>query len=497
MRNSSGRGLQPNVLGTLDTIVMAIAGSAPAYSIAATTAVLAATVGLAGPASLLYCAIPMLGIVLAFGRLGRIDVNAGAGYSWVGRTLHPFLGFLSGWALVVSTTIFMVAGSLPAGAMTLALFDPALAENTFLATAAGAAWFLAMLLVVLGGARLTVRAQLLMSGVELAILLLFVIAALLHSPTGAGAGAGAAFDWSWFGFSHFDGPAGFASGALIATFYYWGWDVTGNLSEETRNSRRTAGLASLVGLGVVFLLFEAFTIAVNVILSAEDIRAGSANVLSTLGEAIWPGIGGKLLVMAVLLSTVATLETTLIQVTRSLFAMGRDRTMPAALGTVHRRWNTPWVAIAVVGAVALAMFVASTAIGSVAEVLTAAVAAIGLQITFYYGLAGLAAVVAYRRTLLTSVRNFVLGGAWPLLGALFMLWIFFEALGELTGTSIVIGLGGLAAGLVPMIRYRRQGSSYYRPARLDAKRALEAQERYANSASRHSHHADKALATDF
>ena len=94
MRTNSGRGLQPNVLGTFDTIVMAVAGSAPAYSIAATTAVLVASVGLAGPAALLYCAIPMLGIVLAFGRLGRIDVNAGASYSWVGRTVHPFLGFL-------------------------------------------------------------------------------------------------------------------------------------------------------------------------------------------------------------------------------------------------------------------------------------------------------------------------------------------------------------------------------------------------------------------
>jgi amino acid transporter len=471
---------------------MAVAGSAPAYSIAVTTAVLVASVGLAGPATLLYCAVPMLGIVLAFSRLGRIDINAGASYSWVGRTLHPFLGFLSGWALVVSTTIFMVAGSLPAGAMTLALFDPALAENTLLAASVGAAWFLSMLLVVLGGARLTVRAQLLMSGVEVAMLLFFIVAALLHDR------AAVAFDWSWFGFSHFDGADGFASGALVAAFYYWGWDVTSNLSEETRNSRRTAGLAALVGVGVIFLLFEAFTIAVNVILTTEAIQAGSANVLGALGEVIWPGVGGKLLIVAVLLSTVATLETTLIQVTRSLFAMGRDRTMPAALGTVHRRWNTPWVAICVVGAVALAMFVASTSLGSVGEVLAAAVAAIGLQIAFYYGLAGIAAVVAYRRMLLSSVRDFVLGGVWPLLGALFMLWVFFEALGELSGASIAIGIGGLATGLVPMIVYWRRGSSYYRPARLDATRVMEAREGYTNSASRHpDDYSEKALATDF
>ncbi|MCX4767119.1 APC family permease [Streptomyces sp. NBC_01275] len=468
MSNGTGRGLQANVLGTFDTVVMAVAGSAPAYSIAATTAVLAGAVGLAGPAALLYCAIPMLGIALAFSRLGRIDVNAGASYSWVGRTLHPFLGFLSGWALVVSATLFMVAGSLPAGSMTLALFDEGLADDTALSTLVGAAWFLVMLAVVLGGARLTVRAQLVMSGVELAVLALFAVLALVHSDTSL------PFDWSWLGFGHFDGVSGFASGALVAAFYYWGWDVTSNLSEETRDSRRTTGLAGLIGVGVVFLLFEVFTIAANVILTSQQIEDNGANVLAVLGDEVWPGWGGKLLIVAVMLSTVATLETTLIQVTRSLFAMGRDRTMPSALGRVHRTWNTPWVSIAVVGAVALAMFVASNALGSVGDILADAISAIGLQIAVYYGLAGLAAVVAYRKTLLKSPSDFLLGGLWPLFGALFMFWILVESLGELDSAAIAIGVGGLATGLAPMLWYWRQGSDYYRPARLDASRTVEA-----------------------
>ncbi len=467
MSNLRGRGLQANALGTFDTVVMAVAGSAPAYSLAATTAVLVGTVGLASPAALLYCAIPMLGIALAFSYLGRIDVNAGASYSWVGRTLHPFLGFISGWALVISATIFMVAGSLPAGSMTLALFDEQLAENTALSTVVGAAWFVAMLLVVLGGARLTVRAQLVMSGVELAILALFAVLAVLHT------GSARAFDWSWLGFSHFDGVSGFASGALIAAFYYWGWDVTSNLSEETRNSRRTTGLAGLIGIGIVFLLFEAFTIAVNVILSSRQIEENNANVLAVLGEEVWPGWGGKLLIVAVMLSTIATLETTLIQVTRSLFAMGRDRTMPSALGRVHPRWNTPWVAIVVVGTVALVMLIASNALGTVGDILSDAISAIGLQIAVYYGLAGLAVVVAYRRMLLKSVANFVFGGLWPLFGALFMFWVFVESLSELSTASVTIGIGGLAVGLIPMFWYWRQGSDYYRPAKLDATRTVE------------------------
>lgn len=466
MSNLRGRGLQANVLGTFDTVVMAVAGSAPAYSIAATTAVLVGAVGLASPAALLYCAIPMLGIALAFSYLGRIDVNAGASYSWVGRTLHPFLGFISGWALVISATIFMVAGSLPAGAMTLALFDETLADDTALSTVVGAAWFVLMLLVVLGGARLTVRAQLLMSGVELTVLALFAVLALFHT------GDVGTFDWSWFGFSRFHGTAGFASGALVAAFYYWGWDVTSNLSEETRDSRRTTGLAGLIGVVVVFLLFEVFTVTVNLVLSSRQIEENDANVLGALGDAVWPGWGGRLLVVAVMLSTVATLETTLIQVTRSLFAMGRDRTMPAALGRVHRTWNTPWVAITVVGAVALAMFIASNVLGSVGDILSDAISAIGLQIAVYYGLTGLAAVVAYRKTLLRSPADFLLGGVWPLFGAVFMFWVLVESLGELDPAAVTIGLGGLALGLVPMVWYWRRGSDYYRPARLDATRTV-------------------------
>ena len=94
--SSPERGLRQGALSGVDSVVMAVAGSAPAYSIAATTAVLIGAVGLASPAALLYCAIPMLGIAWAFNYLGRADVNAGASYSWVARALHPSLGFLSG-----------------------------------------------------------------------------------------------------------------------------------------------------------------------------------------------------------------------------------------------------------------------------------------------------------------------------------------------------------------------------------------------------------------
>src|SRR3954466_2492109 len=194
--STTDQGLREGALGGADSVVMAVAGSAPAYSIAATTAVLIGAVGLASPAALLYCAIPMLGIAWAFNYLGRADVNAGAAYSWVARALHPSLGFLSGWSLVVSATIFMVAGALPAGSMTVTLFAPDQAGNVPLITGVGALWFLVMAACVLFGVHVTARAQWIMTGLEVALLVVFAIIGFTRLSDGAGAD----FSWSWFGF---------------------------------------------------------------------------------------------------------------------------------------------------------------------------------------------------------------------------------------------------------------------------------------------------------
>jgi len=255
------------------SIVMAVAGSAPAYSIAATTAVLIGAAGLAGPAALLWCGIPMLGIAWAFSYLGRADVNAGAAYSWVGRALHPILGFFAGWALVVSATIFMVAGALPAGAATVSLFDPKAADNTLLVTVIGAVWFLIMAGAVLVGVRVTARAQWIMSTVEVAILVLFAVLAIVHAASGSHKGP--SFDWSWLGFSHFNGVGGFVAAALIAAFYYWGWDVSSNLNEETKNGRKAAGRGGIIGVifGLIGSFFAARALSLPYVIPPEIIAS--------------------------------------------------------------------------------------------------------------------------------------------------------------------------------------------------------------------------------
>jgi amino acid transporter len=450
-------GLRANVLGLFDSIVMAVAGSAPAYTIAASTAALVGVVGLAGPAALLWCGIPMLGIALAFNYLNKVEANAGATYAWVGRVLHPGLGFIAGWALVVSATIFMVAGSLPAGQVTLGLFSASASNNTGLVTLVGSVWFLVMVALVIAGVRVTARAQWIMSGVEIAILVLFAILAIVHSVSHSVT----TFSWSWFGFSHFNGLAGFAGGGLIAAFYYWGWDVSSNLNEETKDSKRSAGLGGVVGVFIVFALYETFTVASNLVLTAKTAE-GSGNVLANLGQAVWSGNGGKLLVIAVMLSTIATLETTLIQVTRTLFAMSREKTLPAFLGKILPGRQTPWLATIAVAVVSLGLFIGSNYIGSVGKILTDAIDAIGIQICVYYGLAGVTVVIAFRKILFASPKNFVLMGLWPLLGAVFMFWILYEAIPNNGAVVDWFGVGGLAVGLIPLVIYWAKGSAYFK-----------------------------------
>jgi amino acid transporter len=447
--------LKAGSLGLFDSVVMGIAGVAPGYSIAASTAVLVGAVALGGAAALLYCGVAMFGIVFAFSYLGRIEPKAGASYSWVRRALHPFFGYMSGWALIVSALIFMVAATLPVGANLLGLFSTSAANNKGAVTIVGAVFFLLMVAAVAAGVTVTVMVQIVMSTLEIAILILFAILAIVHGNHVH------TFSWHWFAPSIFHGQNGFFAGALVAAFYYWGWDVTANLNEETKGATKTPGLGGIIGMVFVFILFEVFTVATNLVLTSGQIQKNDADVLSVLGQAVWHGTGGKIIVIAVVLSTVATLETTLIQVTRTLFAMGRDNTLPKVLGHIHQKLKTPIVATACVTVFSLALFVGSQFVGSIDTILSDGIDAIGLQICIYYSLAGLAVVMLYRKQLFLSVTNFVFMGLWPLVGAVFMIVMFIKTIPELNGTTLWVGLGAMALGLIPMSYYWIKRNPYF------------------------------------
>jgi amino acid transporter len=213
---------------------------------------------------------------------------------------------------------------------------------------------------------------------------------------------------------------------------------------------------------VTFLLFEVFTVASNMVLSPGIVEANSSNILGVMGQEIWPGTGGKLIVVAVLLSTVATLETQLIQVTRTMFSMGRDGTLAKKFGTVHGKYKTPVFATLTITVVGIGLFIGSQFIGSIGKIMTDAIAAIGVQISIYYALAGFAVVVLFRKMIFKSVKNFIFMGLWPLIGGVFMATMFVKVIPTLDTVTKVVGFGTIALGLIPMLYYWSKGHAYFK-----------------------------------
>ena len=113
----------------------------------------------------------------------------------------------------------------------------------------------------------------------------------------------------------------------------------------------------------------------------------------------------------------------------------------------------------------IVLFVGSNFVGNVGEIMNNAILSIGIQIAFYYTLAGVAVVVAYRKVLLKSVKNFILIGLWPAAGAVFMGVMFVMGIVQnFQDDAIVVnilGLGLIVLGVVPIALFYRKARGYY------------------------------------
>ena len=430
---------------------MAIAGSAPAYSITASTAALVAAVGVAGPAALWVAFLPMIGITIAFSYLNRWRSDAGAAYAWVGRAIHPALGFLAGWALLSLSTIFMVAAALPAGEATLELVAPGQLHDVLWATGVGVGWFLAVLALVTCGITASARVQVALTLLEVGALILVGGLAIWNARTAPVA----AFSLNWFFPSAFGTFEAFSAGMLVAIFYYFGWDVSSNLAEETAHAKRASGLGGVIGVLVIFILFMVAQVAVQMALTPDQIQANSANLLPALGHVALAAPWSAIAVLAVMVSAVATLETQLLQCTRLLFSMARDGVISEPMGRLHPRFQTPWLAGFAVAGVSLLLFVASAMAPSVNQLMSELINAIGVQVSFYYALAGVACAWYYRKAMFTDWRVFMFAGVVPVTSALFVAGIGLYQLPQLGWRVSATSLGAILIGVAPLWHYRQ------------------------------------------
>jgi amino acid transporter len=249
-------------------------------------------------------------------------------------------------------------------------------------------------------------------------------------------------------------PGLFAAGAGIALFAFSGWDVTVNLNEETRDGARLAGCGSIVAAAITVVLLVGFNAVALQVLTDTEIQNAGVNIVFALAEKLIPHPWDYVAVIAVLLSTVGTLETSILQFTRTAFAMGRDNVLHPRYAQLHQIYRTPWFATLLITVLGLALLLLSLFLSGIKTVIDDSVNAIGFQIAFYYGLAGLACAWYFRKQALTGLGQFILLFAWPLVGVGFCLFIAICNLPAYDLTTNLVGVGGIAIGIVPYLRSR-------------------------------------------
>jgi amino acid transporter len=122
MTEPSATALEPDAIGVAQDTVIGMAASAPAAVVAITLASLALTANYGGGPIMLISAIPMLIIANAYRRLNMWNARSSASFEWVGRAINPYLGFLTGWLMIVGFVVGTLSGVVILGPSVLAIF---------------------------------------------------------------------------------------------------------------------------------------------------------------------------------------------------------------------------------------------------------------------------------------------------------------------------------------------------------------------------------------
>ena len=478
------KGLKGGALGLLSSVVVGMASTAPAYSLAASLGLIVASGGalLAGvkaPAIILLAFIPMWMIAVAYQELNKAEPDCGTTFTWSTRAFGPLVGWIGGWGIIAADVIVMANLAQVAGSYSFTLVGASgLAASTFWSTVAGVIWIVVMTYICYRGIEVSARLQYALLGIELAVLIAFAALALfkVYTNTAETYSIKPALDWFW--------PAGLdfstviAPAMLTALFIYWGWDTAVACNEESDDPGKTPGRAAVIS---TFLLLATYaTVSVATIafagvgaegvglgnqVNADDVFAAVGQDL--FGESALGKVGLALLAASILTSASASTQTTILPTARTTLSMGVYKALPGSFAKIHRNYLTPTTSTIAMGAVSILFYLLFTLVSP--NLLTALIGSVGLMIAFYYGLTGYACVWFYRKELTESARDLLMRGVVPLLGALSLTAVFVYGLLQYAkpdwltdddgnnvtilgyGAVAVVGIGALALGVVLMI----------------------------------------------
>ena len=428
---SGGKGLKVGALGLVSSLVIGVASTAPAYSLAATLGFVALVVGLQSPAVMLLAFVPMLFIAAAYYYLNRADPDCGTTFTWVTRAIGPKTGWLAGWGILVTDLVVMPNLASVAGVYSFSLFGAhGIAANSsgFWVTFVGVVWIIVMTAICYIGIELSARTQVALLGAEIVILFVFAVVALVK-VYGNSAAHSIRPSFEWLNPFRIHPIGALSAGMLLAVFIYWGWDTAVTVNEEAKDARRTPGRAALMSTVVLLLIYVVVTFAAQSFHGVGFLASPTNynDVLNALGTAVLGSPWNKLLIICVLTSASSSTQTTILPAARSSLSMAVHKAFPRRFADIHPRYLSPSFATLMFGVISVVWYVALTLI-SPNDVLKNSILALGFGIAFYYGLTGFACVFYYRKHIFKSFKNFIFIGLAPFVGAAILTVLFVIAI---------------------------------------------------------------------
>ena len=384
-----------------------------------------------GQVAMVYivAAIAMCFSAVSYAEMAKEFPVAGSVYSYVRFGAGEFLGFLSGWAILLDYLLLPGLTFIFASAA-MHLQVPAIPQWAWIPI-----FVVTSTLVNLRGVSFSAMTNLACLYIQLAVLAVFAIATLLVISQGS----------VHFSLDPLVGPDGFSIQRIfaaipIAALSYIGFDAISTLNEEARGGGQTVAKATMIVLVAVATLF-----VIQVYLAALLVPAGTRFTGDALETAFYDlsitAVGGWFkLVITVTSAVISMLANAIVSqatTSRLIFSMARDRQLPAFLAVIDARRRIPQRAILLVALL-------STTIGIVAvnqaDLVTSLVTFGSLTSYLLLHLAVMRhfGTVSGRRSLF---RHWIS----PLLGLMILAYALWSASPEakvLAGVWILIGLLG-------------------------------------------------------
>jgi putrescine importer len=301
----------------------------------------------------------------SYGRMAGLYPAAGSAYTYVGRGLHPYCGFLAGWCMfldyLVIPIVSVVYGALSIQKVLNAL-APGLTDQTVAALglpfdgqrAAFVLWVVLLVCLTtflnVRGIQWTAHASQILTAVMFLVIAIFVVEAVRYLWLKQG-WAGLLSTEPFYNPRTFDLRA-IGTATSLAALTYIGFDGITTLAEDVKEPKRTVPLAVVL---VCLLIGICVGLQVYLAQRAWPDYATFKDPTTAFFD-VCNLVGGKFLLnaMAVILA-VACLGSALtgqVGAARILFGMGRDNALPKFFARLNQR-NNPVLNIWLIGGLAL------------------------------------------------------------------------------------------------------------------------------------------------